>query len=72
MKGILNSYPHLADWLEGRGHIELGTNDYSASFIRVLDEGGLIWEGRQRYASLEEALAEAERALVKWLQGQDV
>jgi len=69
MTGILAKYSYLADWLDGRGYIELGSNEYSRSFIRILDEGGMIWEGEEEYESLEAALAEAEAEIVKWLRG---
>lgn len=27
-------YPHVADWVDGGGWIELGQNEYSRSFVR--------------------------------------
>jgi len=60
-------YPHLAEWLKGRGWIELGYNDFSSSMIRVLDAGGLTWEGEVAYDSVDAALRDAERALANWI-----
>jgi hypothetical protein len=35
--------------------------------VRILDIGGLIWEGNQRYATIDQALAAAEQALAEWI-----
>lgn len=52
-------YPNVANWVYG-GWIEIGQDDYSRSFIRVLDEGGLVWESDTEYATVAEALAAAD------------
>ena len=39
-------YPNIAGWIMD-GWIEIGRNGYSTSIIRVLDEGGLVWEEAQ-------------------------
>jgi hypothetical protein len=39
----------------------------SGSFIRVLDEGGLVWESDKPYTSIDKALADAEQAIAEWL-----
>ena len=36
-------YPNIAAWVQD-GWIEIGHDSNSGSFIRVLDEGGLVWE----------------------------
>ena len=56
-------YPNITAWVQD-GWIELGQDDYSRSFVRVLDIGGMVWEGGERY----EALAEAEAAIAAWLE----
>jgi hypothetical protein len=58
-------YPNIADWIRD-GWIEIGRNGYSTSIIRVLDEGGLIWEGGTRHKSIDEILQEAEDAISDW------
>jgi hypothetical protein len=58
-----DTYPNVAAWVIGGGWIEIGQDDYSRSFIRVLDAGGMIWEGKTRYSSLDAALQDADRAL---------
>jgi len=62
-----DAYPHLAAWVYERGWIEIGQDDYSRSFIRVLDEGGMVWEGKSRYPSLGAALRAADTALAERL-----
>jgi hypothetical protein len=57
-------YPHLTAWVEyGDRWIEIGTDDFSRSFIRVLDIGGMIWEGETHYPTLDDALAAADAAI---------
>lgn len=58
-------YPNIAGWIKD-GWIEIGRNGYSASIIRVLDEGGLVWEGGTRYRSMDKILQEAEDAIAEW------
>ena len=52
-------YPNIAWWVQD-GWIEIGQDDYSDSFIRVLDAGGLVWESRTTHDTVAKALAEAE------------
>lgn len=59
------AYPNIAEWMD-RGWIEFGYDDFSSSFIRVLDIGGMIWEGKENYETVDEALAEADKAIAKW------
>ena len=58
-------YPNIAGWIKD-GQIEIGRNGYSTSIIRVLDEGGLVWEGGTRYKSMDKILQEAEDAIAEW------
>jgi hypothetical protein len=59
-------YPYVDEWVQGDGWIEIGYDYNTKSFIRVLDEGGMIWSGRARYTSVDEALAEANGAIETW------
>ncbi len=58
-------YPYLAAWVEERGWIEIGADHYSSSAVRILDEGGMVWESQQRYESFEATLAAADAALAE-------
>jgi len=52
-EALLNSfektYPNIAYWVNSQGWIEIGQDESSSSFVRALDEGGLIWEGNESY-----------------------
>ena len=61
-------YPTLAAWiLDGERWIELGRDEMSNSYIRILDIGGLLWESEKRYKTVAEMLAEAEIEFSKWV-----
>ncbi|MFQ3615182.1 MAG: hypothetical protein SNJ57_07180 [Cyanobacteriota bacterium] len=38
-------YPHLSRFLAIQGWIEIGADEYSTSFVRALDPGGMVYEG---------------------------
>jgi hypothetical protein len=64
-------YPHLTAWVkDGDRWVEIGTDDYSRSFIRVLDIGGMIWEGETRYPTLDDALSAADAAIAAFMRGE--
>jgi hypothetical protein len=62
------TYPALSRWVQGAGWLELGRVDWSPSWLRVLDEGGLVWEGGTAAETLSAALAEAEAAVAQWFR----
>jgi hypothetical protein len=37
----------------------------SPSFVRVLDIGGLVWEGKTRYSTIDEAFQDLEAGLTE-------
>ncbi len=45
------------------GRIEISRDEYSDLLIRVLDEGGLVWESEKAYETVAEALADADAAI---------
>jgi hypothetical protein len=63
-------YPSIARWVQTYGYIEMGHDEYSRSFVRALDIGGMIWEGQEQYPSVDEALRALERALAGWMRDQ--
>ena len=50
------TYPTIVRWVQEYGWIEIGQDDMSRSFIRALDDGGTVWEGRKSYPTLDAAL----------------
>lgn len=60
-----NSIPTLHGGLK-EGGIELGRDDYRRSLIRVLDIGGMLWEGEDQYETIDEAMNDADALLARW------
>jgi hypothetical protein len=54
----------------GYGWIEVGQDLPGHSFIRALDEGGLVWEGEATYPTVDDALQALDTALAAWLREQ--
>lgn len=67
---VEQAFPHIARWVTSQGWIEIGSDGYSRSFVRVLDEGGMVWEGAETYPSLDAALRALDSALQQWLHEQ--
>ena len=65
MTDFSSTYPNIAAWTEPYGWIEIGQDEESQSFIRVLDSGGMRWEGKPNYRSFDDALNDMEAALEK-------
>lgn len=63
-------YPHLWRWTAEFGSVEIGHCGQTRSFIRVLDEGGMVWKGRRRYRTLDAALADADAGVSRWMKDQ--
>ncbi len=60
-------YPHIASWVQDGG-IEVGRDEGGPSFVRALDSGGLAWEGKGSYGSIDEALAALDAGIAQWLE----
>ena len=58
-------YPNLADWVAD-GWLELGFDYGSGAFIRLVDYGSIVWQGKAEYPTVDAALAEAEEAAKAW------
>ena len=50
------------------GVIEIGQDDDFQSFVRALDMGGMVWEGKPKYKSVDAALDDLEAALEKIIE----
>lgn len=59
-------YPTIDHFVNAHGYIEIGYDENTTSFIRALDMGGWVWEGKDSYDSLEDALADLEQGLIAW------
>ena len=63
-------YPNIARWVMD-GWIEIGNESYTDSFVRALDEGGMVWEGKSKYPMLEDALRDLDRGIAEWFEEND-
>lgn len=66
------SYPRITRWVKTHGWIEVGQDEYSRSFVRALDGGGMVWEGQEQeeYATMDEMLQALEAGLAEWMGEQ--
>jgi hypothetical protein len=65
------AYPNVARWVRDEGGwIELGSDENSASFVRVLNEGGMAWEGEPDYPSIDAAFA-ADAGIAAWFASEE-
>ena len=55
-------YPLLTIWAEREGRIEIGADYFSSSLLRIISEGGMIWEDNES-KSIDEALYKGEQYL---------
>lgn len=65
-------YPNITAWVEDGGFIEIGTDHNTASFIRALDEGGIIWHGATEYPTMDAAFKALEDGIAGWLAKQGI
>ncbi len=66
--GFAASYPHIAAWVgEEEGWIEVGSDEYSRSFVRAVYGGGMAWEGMPSYPSMDEAFQALDAGIAAWL-----
>jgi hypothetical protein len=57
------SFPNITLWVQGCGTVEIGCDSNTDSFIRALDDGGMVWSGNKRYKCLDDALEHLEKGL---------
>ncbi len=68
LDSFAEAYPNIADWVLGGGWIEIGHTDYTRSFVRALDEGGMVFEGDSSYPTLNAALEALDAGIKDWLE----
>jgi len=62
------AFPHIAEWVLAGSYVEIGyTESYVRAFVRALDEGGVVYEGRTKYASIDEALQDLDAGIAAWI-----
>ena len=68
MANFSENYPNLNWWVENQGWIEIGQDENSRSMVRILDEGGMVWESDPKSKALDKDLNGAERFIEKWIE----
>jgi hypothetical protein len=68
MTKFFSTYPNIAAWTESYGWIEIGQDDFFKSFVRALDIGGMVWEGKSKYKTVDAALDDLEATLEKIIE----
>ena len=61
-------YPNITYWIDSFGWIEIGQDEYSRSLVRLLNEGGMVWESSNIHKTIDEALQVLEAELVEILK----
>ena len=61
---INRAFPKIADWVQGAGWIEIGTQEWQGFIVRALGEGGGVIEV-EPCRSLGEALLALEEEIPK-------
>jgi len=61
-------YPNLSDFVYYQGKIEIGYDYNTNSFVIAYDEGGTVYEGKNKYETMEDALADLEIGITNWLE----
>ena len=61
-------YPNIAHWIDSLGWLEIGQDEYSRSLVRMLNEGGMVWESKASHETIDEALQALETELVEILK----
>ena len=63
------AYPFVARWVnEEEGWFEIGSDEYSTSFVRALHQGGMVWEGEPSYPTMDAAFAALDAGIAEWLE----
>ena len=67
MTNLEDRFPVMWQWVKEQGTIQLGSDEFSDSFLQAFDPGGLCWDsGEQGFDSLEAALAALELGLTEY------
>lgn len=62
------AYPIVVAWIRSGGWIEVGTDYNVQSFIRALDEGGIIWEGAAQYSTVDAAFKALDAGIAVFIK----
>jgi hypothetical protein len=57
------TFPNITRWVKEFGDVQIGYDRLTDTFIRAVDEGGMVWGGGSRFGTIDEALDQLERAI---------
>ena len=60
-------YPIIHYFVETTGWIEIGLHEILSAFVRAYDEGGTVYEGKDSYSSMAEALQDLNAGIQAYL-----
>ena len=63
-----SSYPYITLLLNNGGNLSLGYEYGIDSIACASDEGGMIWNGKMKYESLDALLKDAEKGIKEWAE----
>jgi hypothetical protein len=61
-------YPNLTDFVYSQGKIEIGYDYNTKSFVIAYDEGGTVYQGEDKYNTMDEAFADLENGITEYLE----
>ncbi len=67
---VERTFPAIARWVQGYGHIEIGDQAGFGFVVRALDDGGVVFED-DKSSTLAEALAALEKELARWFAKEE-
>jgi len=68
---VEKTFPAVAKWVQGRGHIEIGNLEMTGFVVRAVDDGGLVFE-EDKASTLAVAMVVLETWLAEWFENQGI
>ena len=68
---VQGTYPAIATWVRGYGHIEIGDQEGFGFIVRAIDYGGQIFEDKKP-STLTEAMAALEKGLAEYFEREGI
>jgi hypothetical protein len=62
-------YPNIAEFVGGHGFVQIGFDDDSPlGYVVALNMGGTVFDGKQKYKSLDAALEDLDKGIADWFE----
>ena len=68
---VQKDFPAIAMWVQCYGHIEIGDQEGHGFIVRVMDDGGIVFED-DKPRTLAEAMAALEMGLARWFKDEGI